>query len=181
MTRIPNTHGGGAKTNINGLRFEQTTSLNDALQHHNIILRPILSNRESIGYEVYNGQKLMGYSVPKHALYSCFLALRGIDYRQYNSKKWLPDECFIMESSRTAYIIEKKFQSSSGSVDEKLPSCHFKKGEYEKLFSPLGYSVVFIYVFNDWFRHPMYHDTLEYIKKMGCYYFFNEIPLDVFY
>ena len=52
MTRIPNTHGGGAKTNMNGLRFEQTTSLNDALQYHNFILKPISSNRKSIGYKV---------------------------------------------------------------------------------------------------------------------------------
>lgn len=180
MTHIPNTHGGGAKTNKNGLRFEQTTSLKDALQYHNFILNPISSNRKSIGYEVYNEQKLIGYSVPKHALYSCFLAPRGIDYRQYNSKQWLPDECFINEITKTAFIIEKKFQSSSGSVDEKLPSCHFKKREYEKLFFPLGYPVVFIYVFNDWFQHYMYRDTLQYIEDMSCYYFFNEIPLTVF-
>ena len=82
--------------------------------------------------------------------------------------------------TKTAFIIEKKFQSSSGSVDEKLPSCHFKKREYEKLFFPLGYPVVFIYVFNDWFQHSMYRDTLQYIEDMGCYYFFNEIPLTVF-
>ena len=113
-------------------------------------------------------------------MYSCFLAPRGIDYRQYNSKQWLPDECFINEITKTAFIIEKKFQSSSGSVDEKLPSCHFKKREYEKLFFPLGYPVVFIYVFNDWFQHSMYRDTLQYIEDMGCYYFFNEIPLTVF-
>lgn len=180
MTHIPNTHGGGAKTNKNGLRFEQTTSLKDALQYYNFILNPISSNRKSIGYEVYNEQKLIGYSVPKQALYSCFLAPRGIDYRQYNSKQWLPDECFINEITKTAFIIEKKFQSSSGSVDEKLPSCHFKKREYEKLFFPLGYPVVFIYVFNDWFQHSMYRDTLQYIEDMGCYYFFNEIPLTVF-
>lgn len=49
MTHIPNTHGGGAKTNKNGLRFEQTTSLKDALQYHNFILNPISSNRKSIG------------------------------------------------------------------------------------------------------------------------------------
>ena len=27
MSRTPNTHGGGARTNQNGLHFEQTTSL----------------------------------------------------------------------------------------------------------------------------------------------------------
>ena len=31
MPRNPNIHGGGARTNQNGLHFEQTTSLDDAL------------------------------------------------------------------------------------------------------------------------------------------------------
>ena len=31
MPRTPNTHGGGALTNANGLHFEQTTDLDDAL------------------------------------------------------------------------------------------------------------------------------------------------------
>ena len=50
--------------------------------------------------------------------------------------------------------------------------------EYEKLFSPLGYKVQFIYLFNDWFKRDEYKDTKEYIYMMGCYYFFNEIPLN---
>ena len=49
---------------------------------------------------------------------------------------------------------------------------------YKKLFTPLGYKVVYLYVFNDWFKHPRYRDILDYIKENGCYYFFNEIPLD---
>ena len=32
-----------------------------------------------------------------------------------------------------------------------MPSCDFKKKEYEKLFHEINYSVEFIYVFNDWF------------------------------
>ena len=102
----------------------------------------------------------------------------GVDYRDINSKQWQPDECFINFEHRIAFIIEKKFQNSSGSVDEKLPGCHFKKREYEKLFHPLGFEVEYLYVFNDWFHDPRYRDTLEYITEMGCHYFFDEIPLD---
>lgn len=67
--------------------------------------------------------------------------------------------------------------NSSGSVDEKLPNCAFKKKEYEKLCHPINFKVEFIYVFNDWFKQKMYTDTLEYIKNVGCKYFYNEIPL----
>ncbi len=169
MARIANRFGGGAKTNANGLWFEQTTSLDNAL--------------EKAGYKVScckvcDGDELIGLSVPQSKVYSKFLEVKGIDYRKYNSKKWHPDECFINFSNKTAYIIEKKFQNCAGSVDEKLPGCHFKKLEYEKLFNPLGFEVCFIYIFNDWFQDARYRDTLEYIEYMGCYYYFNEIPLD---
>ena len=170
MPRIPNRHGGGARTNFNGLGFEQTTSLDEALLDAGYKLR---------GYKIYDGNEFVGYSVQKYKLYSEFLEPRGIDYRDYNSKQWLPDECFINMQTGTAYIIEKKFQNSSGSVDEKSPGCHFKMLEYDKLFAPLDFEVVYLYVFNDWFHDPRYQDTLDYIEDMGCYYFFDEIPLRV--
>ena len=85
---------------------------------------------------------------------------------------------FINFANNIVYIIEKKFQNCAGSVDEKLPGCHFKKLEYQKLFNPLHFDVEFIYIFNDWFLDERYRDTLDYIVNMGCHYFYNEIPLD---
>lgn len=78
MARIPNIHGGGAQTNANGLHFEQTTSLNDALENARYNVH---------GTEVYDGKKLIGLSVPKNKVYSCFLEPKDIDYTYYNSKK----------------------------------------------------------------------------------------------
>lgn len=169
MARTPNRYGGGAQTNANGLLFEQTTSLDEALIDSGYTLR---------GRKVYEAERLIGMSVPKYDIYSSFLEEHGVDYRKFNSKKWLPDECFVNLANNTAYIIEKKFQNSLGSVDEKLPSCHFKKWEYEKLFGEIGFEVEYLYVFNDWFLDPRYADTLEYIEHMGCHYYFNQIPLD---
>lgn len=165
---MANKHGGGAKTNANGLRFEQDTSLNTALINAGYRIQE---------EEVFSGNKSIGFSVPQHKLYSKFLEPNGIHYSDYNSKKWLPDECFINKKEKTAYIIEKKFQNSPGSVDEKLQGCDFKKKMYKNLFTPLDYNVVYLYVFNDWFKHHRYRDILDYIKEKGCYYFFNEIPL----
>lgn len=164
-TRKPNIHGGGANTNASGLKFEQETSLNSALESQGFRIEE---------HKVYFKNRLIGWSVGKRKLYTKFLNPKGIDYKDYNSKRWEPDECFVNEVNQTAYIIEKKFQNSSGSVDEKLPGCHFKKLEYIKLFSLIGYKVEFIYIFNDWFKKKEYKDTKQYIRDIECQYFLIE-------
>lgn len=167
--RRPNIYGGGAQTNLNGLYFEQITSLDDAL---------IQAGFDIKDSRVYKNDEFIGLSVPKHQFYNIFLNHIDVDYTNYNSKRWLPDEAFINFMNDTVYIIEKKFQNIAGSVDEKLPSCHFKKWEYEKLVNHKGFSVEYIYVFNDWFKDYKYRDTLEYIEDMHCYFYFNYIPLE---
>ena len=170
MNRKPNIYGGGAQTNANGLKFEQTTSLDTAL---------ISAGYKIKNYKVYNDDKLVGLSLVKNRLYKYFLEPNGIDYHDYNSKRWLPDDAFLNYENSTLYIIEKKFQNVSGSVDEKLPNCHFKKQEYQKLVAPLGIDVEYIYIFSDWFKQAQYKDVLDYICQVNCYYFFNELPLEV--
>ena len=64
MPRRPNRFGGGAQTNVNGLRFEQNTLLDEALQEIGFEVRE---------YHVYNGDEKIGMSVPKHKLYTIFL------------------------------------------------------------------------------------------------------------
>ena len=169
MARIPNTHGGGAATNANGLLFEQTTSLNDALIDNGY--------RVSSDGKVCNSAGLiLGYSKSKHTFIR-FLEENNVDL-SVNSDKLLPDDAFINRMNRTVYIIEKKFQSVAGSVDEKLQTCLYKKIQYNKLVSQLGYDIAYTYVLSDWFRQPKYRDVLEFIENVGCCYYFNEIPLD---
>ena len=169
MIKEHNIYGGGEKTNQNGLLFERETSLNESLRNAGYNIEE---------YKVYDkNNQLIGLSVNQYSFYR-FLEEQGINYADYNSKKWLPDEAFINFENDTLYIVEKKYQETGGSVDEKLPSCHFKRKEYLKLVRPLGLKVNYIYVFNDWFKHPQYKDTLEYIQDMGCEYYFNEIPFE---
>ncbi len=35
----------------------------------------------------------------------------------------------------------------------------------------------FGFMTNDWFKNPVYQDTLDYIHSVNCHYLFNEIPL----
>lgn len=168
MSRIPNTHGGGAATNANGLLFEQTTSLNDALINSGYLV--------SGAGEVYNGKDFLGYSKSKYEFIN-YLQNNGVD-TGVNSDTLLPDDAFINVGNKTIYIIEKKFQRVAGSVDEKLQTCGYKINQYRKLAVQMGFNVKYVYVLNDWFKKPKYDDVREYIIKQGCMYYYNEIPLD---
>ena len=81
MPRQANTHGGGARTNANGLRFEQTSDLDTAL---------IEAGYTISGHKVYDGSTQIGLSVQKHDFYKYFLEPNGIDYTMYNSKNGYP-------------------------------------------------------------------------------------------
>lgn len=166
-----NTHGGGANTNRNGLRFEQETDLYEALTNIGFSI-----SERNVVYD-QNGHCL-GIIAPKKQLYKLILEPEGIDWRNYISKLLLPDEALLNLTNNTVYIIEKKFQNGSGSVDEKLQTCDFKKKQYQKLFYDTNYRVEYIYVCNNWFQQECYRDVHDYIYSVGCHIFFNEIPLD---
>ena len=44
---------------------------------------------------------------------------------------------FLNYTNKTIYVIEKKYQARSGSVDEKLQTCDFKKKIYIRLTKDL--------------------------------------------
>lgn len=170
MTRIPNKFGGGVQTNRNGLLFEQTTSLNNALINAGFEIRNL--------YDVYLKDQLVGHSINQSKFSTVFLRENGIDDISINSKRWEPDEAFINKLNRTVYIIEKKFQCTSGSVDEKLATFPFKIYEYKKLLDPIGYNIVYIYLLaSSWFNAPKYKDYYDYMESLECPYYFDILPL----
>ena len=158
---------GGGRT-ITGLAFEQRVDL----------LRRFakLPGYEVIGDRIFYLGNEVARSFQKHDLY-LFLVENGINYRDYLSKKLLPDDAIFVYETKTVYIVEMKFQMTSGSVDEKLQTCDFKKKQYVKLLSPLGIFVEYIYVLNDWFEHPSYRDVKDYILSVGCKYYIEHLPL----
>lgn len=162
--------GGGAQTNTNGLHFEQTTELRDLFERS--------KDFTVFGDDIFKGGEKVATLFQKNSLYKNLLEPRGVDYGRILSKKLLPDDAILVYSKKTLYVIEKKFQHSAGSVDEKLQTCDFKKKQYMKLMSPLNYKVEYCYFLCDWFERPEYRDVKEYILSVGCKYFFDEIPLD---
>jgi hypothetical protein len=163
----PNKVGGGARTNLHGLHFEQTTSLREVFM--------VKNEFTVIGDDVFKGGIKVGQLCEKNKIYKQILEPQKIEYRRIVSKKLLPDEAILVGD--TVYIIEKKFQSGSGSVDEKLQTCDFKKKQYAKLLSAANLKVEYIYFLNHWFLRSEYDDVKQYIAEVGCQYYFDEIPL----
>lgn len=164
---------GGANTK-SGLDYETRIDFAEAL-------------KKIPGYELQKKQKISGISVSyngkevarlfkKHQFYK-FLNEQKINWKNIISKQLLPDDALLVIVRDTLFIIEIKFQAVNGSVDEKLQTCDFKRKQYLKLLHPLGLKVEYVYVLNDWFKHPSYRDVLDYIHSVNCHYKFDEIPL----
>lgn len=160
---------GGGRT-LTGLRFESRVGLRTAIES--------LPGYSLSGDDIYFQGKRVAVLYSKNKLYKNFLKPNRVDYSEIISKKLLPDEALYLLAGRTLFIIEIKFQEVAGSVDEKLQTCDFKNRQYKKLLRPLGITVKYVYVLNNWFAKKEYKDVLVYIKSVGCYYFFDVLPLD---
>ena len=160
---------GGANTNLTGLRFEKDTDLAGALI--------------SLGYlveadEVREDAGLFCLLMRKRSLYR-FLKRKGVDYLDYMSNMMEPDECAYFPDSNHFLIVEKKWQETSGSVDEKLAACDFKLRRYQRLFASIGAGVTMVYLLNDYFKQDRYRDVISYMKESGCQVYFEELPHDI--
>jgi hypothetical protein len=158
---------GGGNTRV-GIEFEARVDLLNQID-------------ELPGYEIdgnnilYKGTEVALF-FKKRGLYRHLEGL-GVDYRQYISKRLEPDNALYVINNNTIFIIEIKFQNVSGSVDEKLQTCDFKKKQYMKLFSSLNYEVEYIYILSEWFKKEEYKDVRDYIISVGCRFYFEFLPL----
>jgi hypothetical protein len=159
---------GGSRTNITGLKFEKKTDLKTAFS----ILNGYTVNENNI---YFNNEKV-AESYKKNELYEKLLNKYNINWKKIFTKKLLPDEAIFVIKHNTVYFIEKKFQSVSGSTDEKLQTCEFKKLQYKKLLRKTNLRIEYGYILNDWFNKKCYKDVLEFIKSKDCFYYFKEIP-----
>lgn len=164
---------GGGNT-ITGLDFEQKMDLQQLLAAKpGYEIRLILGKA---GKGVFFHGKLVARCFPKYDFYK-FLKEEGIDWKSKMSCRLLPDDALLVIVRETLFIIELKYQGGTGSTDEKLQTCDYKKKKYQMLVRPLGLKVEYVYVLAEWFNKPRYKDVLDYIDSVGCHYRFGPIPL----
>lgn len=164
--------GKGGSNTLTGLYFENTKDILKIFQK----IPGYQIKKSNIGYKIFFKNKYIAHSYKKYQLYK-FLKTKGVDWKKVLSKKLLPDDALYVILNNVLYIIEIKYQQVSGSVDEKLQTCDFKKKQYKKLMSLINIDVEYIYILNNWFKNPVYKDVLDYIISVGCQYYFNYLPL----
>lgn len=157
------TGAGGANTNLNGLSYEDKTNLEELFSELKCDKKSKIRNIK------FNNYKNELVNVNKSNLYK-FMEKIGEknDKLQPAAGCKEPDEAYIDINKKMVFIIEKKFQQTSGSVDEKIQTGPFKKIHYSKQFP--NYKVNYIYCLSDWFKRDEYTSVLDYLKE-------NNIPV----
>ena len=149
------TGAGGSNTNKNGLSYEEKTDLTFEFTK--------INGRE-LSYNEKNFIKTNKTSLHK---YMNSINEKNLEILPAAGCK-SPDEAYINNASNSLFIIEKKFQQGTGSVDEKIQTGLFKKEHYGELFP--NYKIHYIYCLSDWFKRDEYSSVLKYLKK-------NNIPI----
>ncbi len=157
VERNRGTGAGGANTNKNGLKFEKETEIQEIIKEDNKYYDTYkISNR------IYLKKMKSKTSLHKY--------LNSINEKNNNIKIAhgckQPDECYIHidKNGKDIFIIEKKFQNSSGSVCEKIQTGPFKKKHYKTLFP--NYNIHYVYVLSNWFQNNC-ESEIEYLQSNG--------------
>jgi hypothetical protein len=174
---------GGAKTQKSGENFENET------------LATLVGSFLTNGYEIKatrpGGNSPRGISLVnqqgksvelyfKAAIHKDFFEPRGVETSKYFSARLEPDTAIYSESTKTLTIIEKKQQTSTGSVAEKLQTCDYKMRYYQTLCKPLGIKVDLVWQLGEYFlsQKSNLKSVFDYMEEKGSRYFFLEIPFD---
>ncbi len=158
------TGAGGSNTNVNGLSYEIKTDLS-SLFSEEIIDKKM--GTKKIKFIQYNDYEFVNANKSKLYKYMETNGERNIQLQQAAGCKE-PDEAYIDIHRKLVFIIEKKFQQTPGSVDEKIQTGPFKKLHYSKQFP--NYKVHYIYCLSDWFKRDEYNSVIDYLQE-------NNIPV----
>jgi len=160
------TGAGGANTNKTGLFYENTTSLMDMYT----VLSECTSEKKTstVQYIKFNNYTQTYVYASKND----FIKYMDPDKKnEYAHGCKSPDECYIDETNKKIFIIEKKYQAVSGSVCEKIQSGPFKQWHFTRIFPE--YRIIYMYCLNDWFKTHCKVE-LEYLKEHSIPIFWGD-------
>lgn len=162
--------GGGKNTNYNGLLFENITNICDfsIVKERKMYIEICLENKNNYSFiKLKNRKRLTTFMKSKNYLNTTIVPASGC---------CVPDECYIDLNKKNLFIIEKKFQKQSGSVDEKLQTAVFKKQHFKKLYP--NFNIHYIYCLCRWFKQDKYLSVFEYLQENNIPVYFYENDKD---
>tara|TARA_Y100000389_G_C17445732_1_gene511483 strand:+ start:176 stop:829 length:654 start_codon:yes stop_codon:yes gene_type:complete len=165
------TGAGGSNTNKNGLSYEELTEINDSDRY--ITKDTIKIKNKKISQVEIDGKLFIKVIKGELKLYMMHSNKFNID----SEKSLQPDECYIDETNKVINIIEKKFQQSSGSVDEKIQTGAFKRWFYKEQYPE--YTIKYCYCLSDWFKQKRYNPEFRYYKNHNIKVFYGSDDLYV--
>ena len=158
---------GGSNTNKNGLGFENKT---DILQSIKIIKKEKLTKTQYAIYTKINNKNVI--ILKKCGFIKYFKNKKDYNYNPKNYKALQPDLCILDEENNCINIIEKKFQSCSGSVDEKLQTFQYKIWLLQQLCP--NYEIKYYFCLCNWFKQKRYEPEMEYFRIHKIRVFWGE-------
>lgn len=160
------TGAGGANTNVNGLSYEDKTNLEPL---YTVLKTEKIDKKTELKTIKFPNYEISLINANKSKLYKY---LKGINEKNTTLQPAAgckePDEAYIDNVRKIIFIIEKKFQQTEGSVDEKIQTGPFKKFHYSQQFP--NYKIHYIYCLSDWFKRAEYTSVLDYLLN-------NDIPI----
>lgn len=149
--------------NINGEKYENKTEIKESstdFKHINSL------EKNGIIIDYYNVNNLKFIKIKQNN----FIKYMKSYFNEKCEKKTKPDECFIYENN--LFLLEKKYQSCKGSVDEKIQTGPFKKYFYKEQYP--DFNIHFAYVFNDWFKDDKYKPEMRFNEINNIKVFWSE-------
>lgn len=170
---------GGAKTNNNGKPFEKKVT-NKIIKKLNLKLE--IGKYQNKDFHWYADPKKEILLFEQRNFYKWYQLNweRKIPLEKKVSKKFFPDLILIIKND--VYVIEIKYQETSGSTDEKINAGFVLREIYkEYIFKDSGYKFQnFCFLTNDWFKQERYKTSIEILNKYGINLYVNEIDWNTF-
>ena len=163
---IPKNRGsgaGGANTNLNGLAFENKTSLK----------KYIINIRKENGFPVVKfpecDKEFIYLSKCQLQKYMKYKGEMTDAPKMHGAKE--PDQCYVNESNKNLFILEDKFQQTTGSVVEKIQTVNAKIDNYKEQYPT--YNIKYIYCLSNWFKNNIQAE-LKFLEKHNIPIFWGD-------
>lgn len=164
------TGAGGSNTNTNGKKYENETLLSNNFE---VVEKKMIKKNNKTYYEIKFYGSDIKYIHLEQSIFNMFMEEIGEKNNQIKSAPGCrnPDDAYVDLENKKIFIVEKKFQQTGGSVEEKIQTGFFKKKHYSKLYP--NFEINYMYCLSSWFKNIDNKSVIEALNDENIPVFFN--------